>query len=82
MVSKLFTECQNSTQFQRYDQFNFWGLAFYIGNRRVIFGDFFTIFAYKDANHVTMMQAMDFNKKNLEEIFLKILLEYWANFAI
>ena len=42
MVSTLFTECQNSTLFRRYDQFNFRGLDFYMGNRGVIFGDFFT----------------------------------------
>ena len=33
VVPTLFTECQNSTRFERYDQFNFWGLHFYIGNR-------------------------------------------------
>ena len=31
VVSMLFTECQNSTPFRRYDQFNFWGFDFYIG---------------------------------------------------
>ena len=62
----LFTECQNSTPFRRYDQFNFWGFDFYIGKRGVIFGDFFTIFAYKIFNIdventkiVTKMQTMD-----------------------
>ena len=50
MVSTLFTECQNSTWFGRYDQFNFRGFDFYIGKRGVIFGDFFTIFAYKIFN--------------------------------
>ena len=40
VVSTLFTECQNSTRFRRYDQFNFRGLDFYIGNRGVIFGIF------------------------------------------
>ena len=41
VVSTLFTECQNSTQFRRYDQFNFRDVDFCIGNRGVIFGDFF-----------------------------------------
>merc|ERR1712208_206108 len=65
-VSTLFTECQNSTPFRRYDQFNFRGLDFYIGNRGVIFGNFFTIFAYKIVNIdvestkiVTKMQTMN-----------------------
>ena len=66
VVSTLFTECQNSTLFRRYGQFNFRGLDFYIGNRGVIFGDFFTIFAYKIVNIdvestkiVTKMQTMN-----------------------
>ena len=33
VVSTLFTECQNSTPFQRYDQFNFEGLDFHIGTK-------------------------------------------------
>ena len=45
VVSALFTEYQNSTPFQRYDQFDFGGLDFYRVNIRVTFGDFFTIFA-------------------------------------
>ena len=44
VVSTLFTECQYLTWFQRYDQFNFLGSWLYIGNRGVIFDDFFTIF--------------------------------------
>ena len=40
VVLTLFTECQNSTRFRRYDQFNFRGLDFYIGNKGIIFGDF------------------------------------------
>ena len=39
----LFTECQNSTRFWRYDQFNFWGLDFYIGNRGLILSLFVPI---------------------------------------
>ena len=74
MVITLFTECQNSTPFRRYDQFNFRGFDFYIGKRGVIFGDFFTIFAYKIFNIdventkiVTKMQTMNMvTKKNLE----------------
>ena len=50
VVSTLFTECQNSTPFRRYDQFNFRGFDFYIGKRGVIFCDLFTIFAYKIFN--------------------------------
>ena len=46
VVSTLYTEYQNSIPFQRYDQFNFWSLDFYVGNKGIIFGDFFTIFAY------------------------------------
>ena len=38
VISILFTECQNSTWFRRYDQYNFWDLDFYIGNKGV--GDF------------------------------------------
>ena len=66
VVSTLFMECQNSTPFQRYDQFNFRGFEFYIGKRGVIFGDFFTIFPYKIFNIdventklVKKMQTMD-----------------------
>ena len=66
VVSTRFTECQNSTRFGRYDQFNFRGLDLYIGNRGVIFGDFFTIFAYKivyidveSTKIVTKMQTMN-----------------------
>ena len=62
----LFTECHNSIWFQRYEQFDFGGLVFYIGNRVVIFGDFSTIFAHKIfnidvacTNIVTKMQTMD-----------------------
>ena len=36
VVSTLFTECQNSTPFRRYDQFNFRGFDFCIGKRGVI----------------------------------------------
>ena len=50
LVSTLFTECRNSTRFLRYDPFNFWNLDFHIGNRGIIFGDFFTIFAYEILN--------------------------------
>ena len=50
VVSTLLTKCQNSTLFRRYDQFNFLGLDFYIGNRGLIFGNFFTIFAFKIIN--------------------------------
>ena len=50
LVSTLFTEYKNSTLFQIYDQFNFQGFDFYIGKWGVIFGDFFTIFAYKIFN--------------------------------
>ena len=50
VISTLFTERQNSTLFLRYDQFNLRGLDFYIEYTRVIFGDFFTIFAYKICN--------------------------------
>ena len=50
MVSTLFTECQNSTWFQKYGQFNFWGLDFYIGNSGGNFCDFLSIFAYNIFN--------------------------------
>ena len=73
MVSTLFTECQNSTSFRKYDQLNFRGLEFYVGNRGVIFGDFFSIFAYKIVNIdvesikvVTKMEIMDGITKNIE----------------
>ena len=33
VVSTLFTVFQNSTRFRRYDQFNFRGFDFYIGNQ-------------------------------------------------
>ena len=66
VVSALFTEYQNSTSFRRYDRLNFRGFDFYIGKRGVIFGDFFTIFAYKIFNIdventkiVTKMQIID-----------------------
>ena len=88
MVSTLFTECQNSTPFRRYDQFNFRGFDFYIGKRGVIFGDFFTIFAYKIFNIdventkiVTKMQTMDIITKKI--LKLKIFENFgqnWANF--
>ena len=75
MVSTLFTECQNSTPFRSYDQFNFRGFDFYIGKKGVIFGDFFTIFAYKIVNInvesikiVKKMENMNrITKKNLED---------------
>ena len=47
LASMLVREYQNSTRFRRYDQFNFWGLDFFIGNRLVIFCDFFTTFDHK-----------------------------------
>ena len=36
--------------FQKYDQFNFWGLDFYTGNREVILGDSSTIFVHNIFN--------------------------------
>ena len=88
VVSTLFTECQNSTRFRRYDQFNFRGLDFYIGNRGVIFGDFFTIFAYKIFNidventkFLTKMQTMDtITKKILKLKIFENFGQNWANF--
>ena len=88
MVSTLFTECQNSTRFRRYDQFNFRGLDFYIGNRGVIFGNFFTIFAYKIVNIdvestkiVTKMQTMNrITKKILKMKDFENFGQNWANF--
>ena len=84
----LFTECQNSTPFRRYDQFNFRDFDFYIGKRGVSFGDFFTIFAYKIVNIdvestkiVTKMQAM--YRITLKILKLKIFENFgqnWANF--
>ena len=84
----LFTECQNSTPFRRYDQFNFWGFDFYIGKRRVIFGDFFTIFAYKSFNIdventkiVSEMLTMDIiAEKCLEVENFENIGENWINF--
>ena len=85
VVSTLFTECQNSTWFRRYDQFNFRGLDFYIGNRGVIFGNFFTIFAYKIVNIdvestkiVTKMQIM--NRITQKILKMKNFGQNWANF--
>ena len=88
VVSTLFTECQNSTPFRRYDQFNFRGFDFYIGKRGVIFGDFFTIFAYKIFNIdventkiVTKMQTMDvITKKILKLKIFENFGQNWANF--
>ena len=82
-VLTLFTDCQNSTWFQKYDQFNFQGPDIYIGNRGVIFGTFFTIFAYKIVNIdvestkiVTKMQIMN-------RITLKILkMKNFQNFDL
>ena len=67
VVSTFFTECQNLTRSRTYDLFNFRGLDFYVlGNRGVIFVDFFTNFAYKIVNIdvestkiVTKMQTMN-----------------------
>ena len=89
VLSTLLTECQNSTRFQRYDQFNFRGLDFYIGNRGVTFDDFFTIFVYKIVNIdvestkiVTKMQAMDrITKKILKMKIFGNFGQLWANFA-
>ena len=69
--------------FWRYDQFNFPGLDFYIGNKGVIFGDFFTIFAYKISNIVvestkiaTKVHTMyRITKEYWRWIFLKILVK-------
>ena len=61
-VSKLYKECQNLlTQFQRYDQFNFWGPDFNIGHRGVIFGDFSLILPIdvECTKIVTKMHSMD-----------------------
>ena len=88
MVSTLFTESQNLTLFQRYNQLNFLGFDFYIGKRGVIFGDFFTISAYKIFNIdventkiVTKMQAMDrITKKILKLKFFENFGHNWANF--
>ena len=86
MVSTLFTECQNSTPFRRYDQFNFRGFDFYIGKRGVIFGDFFTIFAYKIFNIdventkiVTKMQTIDIITKKWH--FLSKFAQFWPKFS-
>ena len=87
MVSTLFTEYQNSTPFRRYDQFNFRGFDFYIGKRRVISGDFFTIFDYKIFNIdventkiVTKMQTMDMiTQKILKLKFFENFGQNWAN---
>ena len=85
MVSTLFTECPNSTPFRRYDQFNFRGLDFYIGNRKVIFGNFFTILAYKIVNIdvestkiITKMQIMN----RITQKILKVgnFGQNWTNF--
>ena len=47
----LFTECHNSTQFQFHSTNSIcWGLDFCIGNKGVIFVDFFTIFVFKIFN--------------------------------
>ena len=88
VVSTLFTECQNSTRFRRYDQFNFRGLDFYIGNRGVIFGNFFTIFAYKIVNIdaegtkiVTKMQTMNrITQKILKMKDFEKFGQNWTNF--
>ena len=88
MVSTLFTEYQNSTRFRRYDLFNFRGLDFYIGNKGVIFGDFFTLFVYKIVNIdvestkiVTKMQTMDIiTKKILKLEIFENFGQSWANF--
>ena len=75
MVSTLFTEWQNSTPFWKYDQLNFQGFDFYIGKRGIIFGDFFTIFAYiifnidvENIKIVTKMQTMDTITKKILKI--------------
>ena len=72
VVSMLFTECQNSTRFRRYDQFNFRAFDFYVGKRGVIFCDFFTIFAYKIFNIdventkiVAKMESIRYNHKKI-----------------
>ena len=88
MVSTLFTECQNSTRFRRYDQFNFRGLDFYIGNKGVIFVDFSTIFAYEIVNVdvesikiVTKMQTMNRIKKNIFKMkIFETFGQDWPNF--
>ena len=88
MVSTLFTECQNSTRFRRYDLFNFRCLDFYIGNKGVIFVDFSTTFAYKIVNIdvestkiVTKMQTMKrITKKILKMKSFENFGQNWANF--
>ena len=88
VVSTLFTECQNSTLFCRYDKLNFLGLDFYIGNRRVIFGDFFTIYAYemvsidvKSTKIVTKMQTMNTITQKIFKIkFFENVGQNWAHF--
>ena len=88
VVSALFTECQNSTRFRRYDLFNFRCLDFYIGNKGVIFVDFSTTFAYKIVNIdvestkiVTKMQTMKrITKKILKMKNFENFGQNWANF--
>ena len=82
MVSTFFTECQNSTRFRRYDQFNFRGLDFYIENRGVIFGDFFTIFAYKIFNIDVESTKIVSKMETMDRIIKKILkMKIFENFG-
>ena len=61
MVSTLFTECQNSTPFCRFDQFNFRGFDFYIGKRGVFSGDFFTFLPTKSS--ILMLKAPNLSER-------------------
>ena len=64
------------------------GLDFYIGNKRVIFGDFFTIFAHKIVNIdvestkiVTKMQTINgVTKKILKMKNFENFGQNWTNF--
>ena len=81
-------ECQNLNRFWRYDQLNFRGLDFIIGNRGVIVGDFFTISTYKIFNIdvkstkiVKKMQTMNtIAQKILKIKFFENVGQNWAHF--